>query len=349
MRHSPTPCFVDILRGSIPGGVTYLEKVRYKEGMSLALFVLLQLAPQSEARWGSARPPECAKADGASGTNAWERAKSPELRAYCDKLASATSQLVGTGAVSPEVLTLAEEAAKARPEKAAPHVLRGRALARLGRHPEALAAFEEAKKRDERALEEPRALFTYAHGLARAGRHSEALPAYRSLLPRASQLDLHERAAAYVETGLLLLAQGPKDLDDALAVLRQARREAQESLQVLGVLALGLALERAGEPEQARALLAERGAKEPRKLEVALSDARVKEVLAAGPDPGEEHALRAVLYEDADPSRAAEGYRAYLEKSPKKPWEAHAKKRIEALSGKRAPAARPQPTGAPRR
>lgn len=316
--------------------------------MSLVLAVFLQLASPSDARWGSARPSECAKADGASGTNAWERAKSPELRAYCDKLASATSQLVGSGPVSLEVLALAEEAAKARPEKAAPHVLRGRALARLARHPEALAAFEEAKKRDEHALEEPRALFRWAHELARSGRHAEALPAYRSLLPRASQLDLNERAAAYVEAGLLLLAQGPKDLDDALAVLRQARREAQESLQVLGALALGLALERAGEHEQARALLAERGAKEPRKLEIALSDARVKESLLAGGDPGEEHALRAVLYEDADPVRAVEGYRAYLEKSPKKPWEAHARKRIEALSGKRAPAVKPVPKGAGR-
>lgn len=316
--------------------------------MSLALVVFLQLASAGsagDAHWGSARPPECAKADGASGTNTWERAKSPELRTYCDKLASATSQLVGTGPVSLDVLSLAEDAAKARPEKAAPHVLRGRALARLGRHAEALAEFEEAKKRDERALEEPRALFTWAHGLARAGRHAEAIPAYRSLLPRASQLDLHERAAAYVETGLLLLAQGPKDLDDALAVLRQARREAQESLQVLGVLALGLALERSGEHEQARALLAERGAKEPRKLETALSDARVKEALAACPDPAEEHALRGVLYEDADPPRAMEAYRMYLEKSPKKTWEAHARKRIEALGGRRAVA--PKPTSKP--
>ncbi len=302
----------------------------------MALFelaVLFQLA--SEPRFGTARPTECAKADGASGTNAWERAKSPELRAYCDKLASATSQLVGSGAVSPEVLTLAEEAAKARPEKAAPHVLRGRALARLGRHQEALAAFEEAKKRDERALDEPRALFAWAHGSARAGRHQEALTAFRALLPRASQLDAQERAQAYVETGLLLLARGPRDLDDALSVLRQARREAQESLQIVGVLGLGLALDRAGEHEEARALLAERGSREPRRLEAALSDARVREVLAASSDPAEEHALRATLLEDAEPGRAIEAYRAYLDKSPQKPWEAHARKRIEALSGKR--------------
>ncbi len=315
--------------------------------MSILLAWYLDLKSPSDAQFGTARPQECAKADGTSGTNAWERAKSPELRSYCDKLASATSQLVGTGAVSSEVLTLADEAAKARPEKAAPYVLRGRALARLGRHAEALAAFEEAKKRDERALEEPRALYTYAHGLARAGRHGEALPAYRALLPRASVLDLQERSAAYAETGLLLLALGPTGIDDALAVLRQARREAHEALQVLGVLALGLALDRAGEHEQARALLAERGSKEPKKLEIALSDARVKEALAAGPDPGELHALLGALYEDADSARAVEAYKAYLEKSPKKPWEAHAKKRIEALAGKRGPA-KPSATAKPK-
>lgn len=311
--------------------------------MSILLSIFLDISTPGEAHFGTARPQECAKADGSSGTNAWERAKSPELRGYCEKLASATSQLVGEGAVSSEVLVLAEEAAKLRPEKAAPHVLRGRALARLGRHAEALAAFEEAKKRDERALEEPRALYTYAHGLARAGRHADALPAYRALLPRASMLDLQERSAAYTEAGLLLLALGPSGIDDALAVLRQARREAHEALQVLGVLALGLALDRAGEHEQARALLAERGAKEPKKLEAALADPKVKEALAAGPDPAERDALVGVLYEDADPARAAEAYRAYLEKSPKKPWDAHAKKRIEALAGKRAaPKAKPK-------
>ncbi len=311
---------------------------------ALATSLLLQVAAAAPAppppAHGGARPAECAKADGGSGTNTWERAKSPELRAYCERLAAATSQLVGSGAVSLEVLALAEAAIKARPEKAPAYVLRGRALVRMGRHAEALAAFEEARRRDERALDEPRALFAWAHGNARAGHPVEALAAFRALLPRASRLDAEERGAAYVETGLLLLRGGPKDLDEAIAVLRAARHEAQESVQVVAVLALGLALDRWGEHEQARALVAEHAAK-PKRSEVALADTRSREVLACA-DPGDELALRGVLLEVADPARALEAYRASLEKSPQKPWEAQTKRRIEALSASGAKKAPPK-------
>lgn len=308
--------------------------------MHLALAVLLQV---SQPAFGTARPAECAKADGTSGTNVWDRARAPELRVYCEKLAAATSLLVGTGPVSTEVLALVDEAARARPERASPHVLRGRALARLGRHAEALAAFEQAKKRDERAIEEPRALATYAHGLARAGRHAEAVRAYRALLPRASQLDVHERGQAYVSAGLLLLAEGTGSADDALAVLRQARREAQESLQVVAAVALGLALDRVGEAEQARSLVAERFGRDPRRHEVAFSDARAREVLGVLPDPAEEHALRAMLFAEADAPRAAALFREYAEKSTKKTWEAHARKRADSLSAVRKPAPKKGP------
>jgi tetratricopeptide (TPR) repeat protein len=301
---------------------------------------------------GAARPAECAKADGSSGTNAWERAKAPELTQYCEKLASATAQLVGTEPVSPEVLTLVDAAIRLRPQRAPGHALRGRALARLARYPEAVAAFEEAKKRDDRALDEPRALFAFAHALARAGRRTEGLAAFRALLPRASRLEAAERGAAYVEAGLLLLRDGPTQLDDAIAVLREARRQAHDGVHAAALLGLALALERVGEHDQARALLVEPG-KLPKRLESALAEPRAREVLAVG-EPGIEHLLLGVLLEEADPARAATAYRTGLERSrvdapprpasagggaepARGPWDEHTRKRIDALSGRKAP------------
>jgi tetratricopeptide (TPR) repeat protein len=311
--------------------------------------VLLMSAASPGPSGGSARPAECAKADGSSGTNVWERAKAPELAQYCEKLASATAQLVGTEPVSPEVLTLVDSAIQLRPQRAPGHALRGRALVRLARYPEAVAAFEAAKKRDDRALDEPRALFAFAHALARTGRLSDALVAFRTLLPRAARLEAAERGAAYVEAGLLLLRGGPSQLDDAIAVLREARRQAQDAVHSAALLGLALALERAGEHEQARALLAE-PSKLPKRLESALAEPRAREVLAVG-EPGIEHLLVGALLEEADPARAVAAYRAGLEKSAagaasaprpggqpaKGPWDEHTRKRIDALSGRKAP------------
>ncbi len=284
--------------------------------------------------WSSSRPPECSKADGSLGTNVWDRAKAPEIRVYCDLLASATSRLVGAGPLSADVLALAEEATRAMPGRAAPWVLRGRALSRMGRHPEALTALEEARKLDERALDEPNALLAWARANARAGRSQVAEAAYRALLPRASQLASADRGPAYLEAGLLLVGRGKESMDDALAILRQARREAQDSVQAASVVALALALDRDGEHEQARALIADRAAGDVRRLEAALTHVRVREALAGSPDPAEEFALRGMLLEDVAPGRAAEAYRGYLEKSKSRRWEAHARARAEALSGR---------------
>lgn len=321
--------------------------------LPLALVLVMSAGPPGllSASGGSPRPPECAKADGSSGTNVWERAKSPELARYCEKLASATAQLVGLEPVAPEVLTLVDSAIQLRPSRAAGYTLRGRALARLARHAEAVAAFEEAKKRDDRALDEPRALFAFAHALARTGRVTEGLAAFRTLLPRASRLDAAERGAAYAEAGLLLLRRGPSELDDALAVLREARRQSQEGVHAVALLALALALERSGEHDQARAFLVE-ASKAPRRLEIALAEPRSREVLAVA-EPGAELLLVGVLLEDAEPARAVTAYRGALEKSaaggasPSRPgapaesgkglWDGHTRKRIEALSGRKAP------------
>ncbi|MDP9000911.1 MAG: hypothetical protein M3O46_12450, partial [Myxococcota bacterium] len=64
----------------------------------LSVLVLLLLAHERGA-WSSNRPPECDDRGGRT-ANVWERAKSPELRRYCDLVASASSKLAGMAAMA---------------------------------------------------------------------------------------------------------------------------------------------------------------------------------------------------------------------------------------------------------
>jgi tetratricopeptide (TPR) repeat protein len=246
---------------------------------ALALVLFVQL--------GAARPSECGLSEGFRAANPWERAKEPNLRRYCDLLASGMSKLVGAGARVKDVPAIADEAEKLLPGRAAPSVLKGRALLRLGKAEEALAALTEARKRDERALDDPLALLVWARANARTGHPAEAVKAYRAALPRMSSASPQERAVASFEAGMAVMGQGTGALDDAIAMFRQARREAQDALAGASALALALALDRAGQGDEARAVLADLHA-DPAAI---VADPRVVLSLADAGCSGESEAL----------------------------------------------------------
>src|SRR5579871_3265612 len=113
--------------------------------MMPALAVVVALAQgraEQGAAWSNGRPPECATEMGGATGNVWERAKSPELRRYCDLVAGAASKLAGTAAMAEQALAAARDAESVSPGHAAPLVLEGRALEALGKLGEARAAFE---------------------------------------------------------------------------------------------------------------------------------------------------------------------------------------------------------------
>lgn len=294
---------------------------------AVALVLLLQTGTPSATTAG--RPPECGSAGGG---NLWQRAKLPELRRYCDLLAGATAKFVSPGpdanpkgeaAKMNEAVALADQADKLLPGRAAPSVLKGRALLRLGKAQEALAAFKEARHRDERSLDDPVALLAWARANARAGQLAEAARAYRAALPRTSALSAQERAAASFEAGMSVMAQGPNAVDEAIPMLRQARRDAQDAMQIASVVALALALDRAGLRDEAKAVLAERVRSDARSL---LSDARVLESLANAGMPGEAEALVATALEVTDAAAAREAWRRYADGAGAKgAWGEHAR------------------------
>lgn len=303
----------------------------------IAAILLLQAGPA----WQSARPSECTLLDGPSGANVWERAKSPELRRFCDKLAAASAKLSGTGAQPKEALAIAEEADKMLPGRATPLVLQGRALVKLGRWADAQKAFVEARKRDDHALDESAALLAWARAASRVGDLDEAARSYARLLPQSSTLGGSERSAAALEAGLVLMSRGPKGVDDAVAVLRQARREAEGQHVGASVLALALALDRAGQRDEARGVLGERARIDPRPI---VADARVQEALANANAAAEADALAAIGLESFDPAAAREGFRRYAERA-KGPWVEHAQAR--AKGGGAAPDASAKPAPRP--
>jgi tetratricopeptide (TPR) repeat protein len=288
----------------------------------LAIAVFGQ-AGQPQGAFGAARPAECGVQEGFKAANKWERAKEPSLQSYCTLLASGTAKLVNGGALAREVPAIADDADKLLPGRAAPSVLKGRALLKLGKPADALAALKEARTRDDRALDDPVALLAWARANARTGHFDEAAQAYRAALPRTSALSTAERSTASFEAGMIVMAQGPKAIDDAVAMLRQARREAQDSMQVASVVALALALDRSGQKDEAKAVLAERIRSDAKPI---LADARIADALADAGVGHESDALLATALEVTDPAAARDVWRRYVEGAGGKgPWADHAR------------------------
>jgi len=272
-------------------------------------------------------PKECATLSARGGSNIWERTKAPDLGRYCDLLASAAAKLAGPAHLVIDVVAIADEADRMLPGRAAAPILRGRALARLGKYAAALEALKEAKTRDDVALDEPEALLVWARVQSFTGHTEEALAAYRALMPRASVLGLAERGLVYVGAGMLAMSLGPKGIDEAVSILRQARKDSQDVAQRVAALALALALDRAGEKAEARLILSER----PRDNVPALL-VEPAAIESMGPQWDVEHeAMLALAVEAVDATRARRGWTTYLEgPGAHGPWADHAREHITA-------------------
>ncbi len=280
------------------------------------------------------RPSECASLEGAKSAVVWQRVKAPELGRYCDRIASGLAKLASEPGMPEAALLTGVDAERTLPGRPSAMLLQGRAMMRLDRAPEAYAALREARKRDDRALDEPNALLAWARAASRTGHTDEAREAYLSLLPSADTLAPAERSAAYVEAGMLLLAKGPERLAEAIVTLRQARRDAYGDAQLVAVAALALALDRSGDHAEARSVLAERPL--PGIVE-AIERARQRRMLGPQTSEPEGWALIAFSEEALHAKAAREAWRRYLEAVTAGPWTAHARERDASLAkgGKR--------------
>jgi tetratricopeptide (TPR) repeat protein len=296
----------------------------------MVVIASLVLAQATAGGWSMGRPSECGY-DGGRRPNVWERAKAPDLRRYCDLIASAASKLAGTASMASSALQAAREADGVMAGRGAPRVLEGRALAALGRMPEALTALRDAKARDPRVLDDPASLLAFARVLAATGETAEAAAAYRAVLPRAVGLGSSERTLVALEAGLVAMGIGPERIDEATADLREALRDAQQGdSEDFVVLALSLALDRAAKAEEASALLAERQRGDPRAI-VATWTSRHPIVVSAP----EASAMTALALEPSDPAGARDGWEEYLRLAVHGPWATHARARMTSLASRR--------------
>ena len=329
----------------------------------LALLLFAQLAgapsraaPASDALTAAAaaspRPPECVRGAAAGREALWQRARTPGLDAYCDALGRGYSRLRRKPELSLEAALAAD---KALPGRAAPSVLAGQALVRLGRYKDAWQSFERAQARAKRALEAPAALHDLALAAELSGQHEQAREAYRALVARAFLLEEGlRRQRIYVEAAMLMMGAGPDGLNEAIGYLSEARRRGLPpgfSPYVLGALAL--ALDRQGHPDEARGVAGEAGgpwalaeAAEPE--EGASEGARKQSSPSSAQTPylpdGEIHAMIAILAERGDPALAREKWQAFLASAGGRGrWAEHARKKLSKLEGRKA-----APSGASR-
>ena len=286
------------------------------------------LAQMGAGAWSGGRPPEC-PGTATRIVNVWERAKSPELRRYCDLVASALSKLAGTATMAQAALDAAREAESLLPGRAATRVLEGRAFAALGQTQAAFAAFRSAKEIDERALQDPASLLSWARVLARLGHSEEAALAYMALLPEGGSLPSADRASAAAEAGLVEISLGASRLDASAAALRESMRIGPDDTEGLAVLALALALDRQGSRAQAHALLSDRARVDAHAV---MRAPRVQEIVAVA--PREAPALLAIGSEAVDPVSAREAWEAYVAANPGGPWVAHARTHLADLAAR---------------
>jgi tetratricopeptide (TPR) repeat protein len=312
----------------------------------------------------SGRPPECtsrARRALARGPSVWELARVPNLQRYCDLMARAQAELPTMPA---EAKKAAEEADQALPGRAPPAVAIARAALALGSLEEAARAFERARAVDPRSVEEPSTLHDLGRTLARTGKRDAALVVYRALVPRIDLLgSTDRRVSVLLEAAHVSMAEGggmptpadlakPKDasspprprgarLDEAIAWLREARQRPPTQLAGDVMLSLALALDRAGDHDEADATLAEARAKGARLRQGTL------EYLAA---PEDRAALDALAAEGSDRAAAQKAWEGYLAgPGGKGPWAAAARARLDALKkGGGAPRAAKPKGGAPR-
>jgi tetratricopeptide (TPR) repeat protein len=297
----------------------------------LAALALVLAEAATAGGWSSGRPPECSQLVDRD-ANVWEHAKSPDLRRYCDLVASAASKLSGARAELDAALRSVHEAEALVPGHAGAPAIAGRALEALGETSSALETLRGAIARDARVLDDPLTLLSWARVLARSGSTAEACDAYFSLLPRSSSLPTSLQGRTQIEAGLVAMGRGPTRISDAIAAFRDAARSSGDALRPVASLALALAESRSGEVAGARAT----ADRQRRDATAWLSISRARDAFSVA--PSELLAVQAFALEIERPSEAPAAWAGYLAAAPDSPWVGHAQGRLAALrSAREAP------------
>jgi tetratricopeptide (TPR) repeat protein len=243
----------------------------------------------------------------------WDAVRNPGLAAERLHLRRAEEALAQNQA--DRALAETEAVVNGCPDCAQGHVLRGRALAALGRADDAIAAFERSLALSAGALDDEGAALAAATIAIRVGRADLGTAILTRTLALTSSAST--RSAGLVMLADALLALGPGELKRAIAAYGQAM--ADDGARRHAVLGLALALHRKGEQAQALAL-ARRAEQEgdPAAASAWLSDPERAARIALWLTAIDDHAAAEKAW-----LRAAEG---------DGPWSGHARAAHDALS-----------------
>ena len=351
-----------------------------ESGLLLAGVTLLSAVAPSSVAWAadgadagyvlqaasgsSPRPSECRTTGPDRAYTFWDRARDPRLSRYCNLLAKGYARLETDAA---QALAAAEQALALEPKRAAPRLLQARALVSQGRMAEAYQAFRQvlappnpspvgrtaevppAGRAAElapagRSVElSPAGLYDYAVAAVGSGQIDEGLAAYRRVVPMASLLTGPGASQrVYVEAAVLVMRQGPAQLQEAVAYLNEARRQnADLALRPFVLSALSLALDRQGRHEEARGvareahghteLLMGTGAAKASVPGPAPGNLEAARVPLPRVDPLELLAMAALLAAGEDAELAKQYWKDFVERAPANhPWLAHARAKLAA-------------------
>jgi Flp pilus assembly protein TadD len=306
-----------------------------------AVFVVTDALAAGEVQFVTAdivrKAPECASlfagtGSGSKKANLWESAKQPALESHCGALQKGAQRVDAGNFVA--ALDFAQKADDLTPGLAGPNVVRGLAYARWGKPKDAVAAFEKAKSLHPRALDDATVLDDYGASLVRVGKLEAARRAYRALLPRVAgptgmcgvQATCAAASLAYLTAGVLAMDEGTSGLEEAVAILREARNKSDGELRRVAAFALALALDRRGDADQAREIASDMAKTRGVPAEVP------PEITVRFPGLEEAHAVRAIGLETVDAANAIIAWKAYLDGGgDKRAWAANAKAHIAKL------------------
>jgi tetratricopeptide (TPR) repeat protein len=279
----------------------------------------------------SDRPAECAALSGRAGKkpSIWRLSRKPMLGAYCDEIARAQTLVESDPRGA---LASAKKADDILTGHASTFTAIGRANLVLGDIDASIAAFENAKKLDARALDEPKAMNDFARALVLAKRPADAAPIYKALVPRASLLPDKDRSTVLLRAAHALMAHAASkpddasaDFADAIAYLAEARSSHEAGSLGEILVSTALVLDRSGDSEKATAALQEAE-------RAGASITKGGEAYIA--NPSDKLALEALLLEVDDPPKAAAAWQKFLESSPDPVFAKAAKSRLAGSKGK---------------
>jgi tetratricopeptide (TPR) repeat protein len=287
----------------------------------------------------------------AAATPFWERAAEP-ARTRVERLTAEAEALLGAQPRSPDKLARAEalvrEALADAPDDFRALALLAEVSARAGRPAAALAALERACPRAPRGGAAASCWFRLGVERSRQGRLVEALAAYERLIAGGDADAATHTNAAELLMGAGRLGEAEERYREAIrleTVTPVAGRIETSHALMLATYGLAVTLDRAGQPDAGREMMARALALDPRHATLTAAEQPDADVFFV-PDGDVYYYLGLAAEVAGDADEGAAAFQEFLRRQPRASSAARARAHLDALSAVARAGASPRPTRA---